>query len=96
LITNEVASSTIQDDVDQEDLAALNLRLATNMVSTSSHFLAEGTGWLGPQRLFFLVRTALTYLKKVGSPVAADAFKAFMAVVTRLRSGCEVPARPAE
>lgn len=80
--------------MDQEQLADANLRLALNMVAASSYFLANNTGWVGPQRLFFVIRRAMEYLKKTGSPVAADAYKAFMGVLVRLRSGFKGPQSP--
>lgn len=76
------------DEGEQEDLIFSSLELAVNIVSASSYFLADATGWLGPQRFFFPLRRALAFLISKQSPFVDDAKEVFGRLVGKLRSGC--------
>ncbi|KAK3716317.1 hypothetical protein LTR37_006467 [Vermiconidia calcicola] len=70
----------------QEQLANDSLKLAIDIVLVSPFFLADDTGWLGPQRYFFPLQKAMEHLSKVGSPFHSDAKAAFVRLITRLRA----------
>lgn len=86
LILNEIISEVLEpEDPQQGIIATSSLRVATKIVAASSYFLADDTGWLGPQRLFFPLRRAIEYLKKAESPQVAEAGMALQKTVGRLR-----------
>lgn len=71
---------------EEENLTFSSLELATNIVSAAPYFLADGTGWLGPQRLFDPLKKAMVVLTAKQSPFAEDAQRAFGRLLGRLRS----------
>lgn len=88
MILNEILAATAPQ-AEHEDLVFSSLELAVNIVSASSYFLADSTGWLGPQRLFFPLRRAMVLLISKQSPFAQDAQKAFKHLLAKLKSGGE-------
>ena len=85
LLLNEVMASLFQDTSQQERIAKSGLELATNMVLAAPYLVADDTGWLGPQRLFFPLQRAMGVLAKVQSPFFADAEAALARLGARLR-----------
>lgn len=85
MILNDMLASTALEE-EQSDLAFSSLELAVNIVSASQYFLADATGWLGPQRLFFPLRKAMVLLLSKQSPFAADAQQAFGQLTRRLKT----------
>ena len=73
----------------QEQLAESSLELAIDIVLAASFFLRDGTGWLGPQKLFFPLRRAMAYLGTVSTalPVQMEAQLIFKSLIARLRVG---------
>lgn len=69
-------------------IASTSSRLATDILASAPYFLADDTGWLGPQRMFFPLRQVMQYLGKMQSPQIADAKAAFLACLARLRTTC--------
>lgn len=86
IITNEVLAATAPER-NQQELIFSSLELAVEIVSASSFFLADATGWLGPQRLYFPLKKAMALLVQQHSPFAEDAQQAFGRVLGKLRSG---------
>ena len=84
MVLNEILAATAVQD-EQEDLEFSILELAVNIVSASSYFTADATGWLGPQRIFFPLKRALVLLRSKQSPFADDAQEAFGKVLAKLR-----------
>lgn len=84
MILNDILAATASQE-EQQDLVFSSLELAVNIVSVSSYFLAEATGWLGPQRLFFPLKRAMALLMSKQSPFAEDAQKAFGQLIRKLR-----------
>lgn len=85
MILDDILASTTAEE-DQEDLMFSSLDLAVKILSASPFFLADATGWLGPQRLFFPLRKAMVLLVAQNSPFAEDAQQTFMRTVKKLRS----------
>lgn len=85
MILKEILIATSAEE-EQEDLQFAMLDLAVSVVSATPYFLADGTGWLGPQRIFFPLKRAMILLKSKQSPFAEDALEAFGKVVAKLRS----------
>lgn len=75
-------------DTQLQQITNTSLALATDIVRSTAYFLADDTGWLGPQRLFFPIQRVMKHLAKVQSPLFSDARLAFMQLLGRLRSTC--------
>lgn len=71
-----------------EQISATSFQLANDVVASAPFLLAEDTGWLGPQRLFFPLRQVMGYYGKIQSPKIAEAKGAFFACLGRLRTTC--------
>lgn len=72
-------------------IAATSSKLATDVVLSAPYFLADDTGWLGPQRLFFPLRQVMGYFgKRLPQEIKQfqEAKAAFVACIDRLRSSC--------
>lgn len=85
MVLNDVLVAT-EPSEEEENLTFSSLELATNIVSAAPYFLADDTGWLGPQRLFFPLRKAMVVLTSKHSPFVEDAKEAFGRTLGRLRS----------
>lgn len=85
MILHEILIATASEE-EQEGLEFAMLDLAVSIVSASPYFLVDGTGWLGPQRIFFPLKRAMILLKSKQSPFAGDALEVFGKVVAKLRS----------
>ena len=86
LILNGIMVSVVQDPPQLEQLHENSMRLALSILAASPHFLADQTGWLGPQRYFFPIRQAMVYLKQEDSPLGAKAQMMFGRTVGKLRA----------
>lgn len=71
-----------------EQISTSSLQLASDIVAAAPFFLADDTGWLGPQRLFFPLRQVMGFYGKIQSPKIVDAKGAFFACLGRLRTTC--------
>lgn len=85
LILNDIMLLIFRESLQQDRIADSSLTLATHIVSAVPYFLADDTGWLGPQRLFFPLQRAMDHLAKVDSPFFLDAQKGFGTMIARLR-----------
>jgi hypothetical protein len=68
-----------------QELSANCIMWAINIVLAAPCFLAEDTGWLGPQRYIFPLRSAMIYLGKAQSPFFSKAQFALKSLTDRLR-----------
>ena len=84
-------AATIASALIGKKIVTTSSKLATDIVASAPYFLAEDTGWLGPQRLFFPLRQVMGYFGKrlPQSLVEFNGAKAaFVACINRLRSAC--------
>lgn len=70
----------------REELSDSSLDLAINILVSRDWFLSGDTGWLGPQRLFFPLKRAMSHLLAVRSPLGLDAREAFFKLIARLKN----------